>query len=387
MPHRAAVVPLLAPLVQEASLAVLFLLFYSVTAATAFQELQNQENVLVTAVGDITMGTTFPVPLLPPQDGATLFRHVRASLTGDVVFGNLEGPFIEEGTPSKCKQIGGREDLCYEFRVPPRYAGYLAKNGFNAVSVANNHILDFGLEGLRSTLEALDSAGIKAAGCQRLAHLHGGGKRIVIVGFSFSPLPGPASILRLERATEIVRKLKRQNDIVIVSFHGGAEGARALHVGDAAETYANEMRGNVLRFARTAVDAGADVVLGHGPHVVRAMEVYKKKLIVYSLGSFVAFGRFNTSGPEGLSVVVKAKVNAGTGNFVSGRIIPLKLKEGGIPFPDGEGESIRLIKRLTQEDLGSSAMLITDSGGFYPPRPVAKKSWLRALYDRLKKIF
>jgi 2',3'-cyclic-nucleotide 2'-phosphodiesterase (5'-nucleotidase family) len=191
----------------------------------------------------------------------------------------------------------------------------------------------------------------------------------------------------VERAAEIVRSLKRENDIVIVSFHGGAEGARALHVADAAETYANEMRGNVLRFARTAVDAGADMVLGHGPHVVRAMEVYKKKLIVYSLGSFLAFGRFNISGREGLSMVMKAVIDAGTGNFVSGRIIPLKLREGGIPFPDEEGESVRLIKRLTQEDLGSSAMLITDSGDFYPTRPPAKKSWFRSLYDRLKRLF
>jgi len=386
VPPRALLVPLLASPLREASLALLFLLLISVTDATAFQEKEREEHLLVTAVGDITMGTTYPLPVLPPEDGATLFRQVHASLTGDVVFGNLEGPFIEEGTPSKCREVGGKEDLCYEFRVPPRYAGYLAENGFNAVSVANNHILDFGIEGLRSTLETLDSAGIKAAGCQRLAHLNRGGKRIVIAGFSFSPLPGPASILRLERAARIVRDLKRENDIVIVSFHGGAEGARALHVADAPETYANEMRGNVLRFARTAVDAGADMVLGHGPHVVRAMEVYKKKLIVYSLGSFIAYGRFNTSGPQGLSMVVKANVDSRTGNFVSGRIIPLKLKESGIPYPDRQGESIQLIKRLTQEDLGSSAILITDGGEFYPPRPLAK-SWLRFLYDRLKKIF
>ena len=385
MAPRAVGAPLPASLLREASLTLLFLLILSVTAATAFQEKERRQHLLVTAVGDITMGTTYPVPVLPPQDGATLFRQIHGSLTGDVVFGNLEGPFIEEGTPSKCKDVGGREDLCYEFRVPPRYAAYLAENGFNAVSVANNHILDFGIEGLRSTLEALDSAGIKAAGCQRLAHLVRGGKRIVIIGFSFSPLPGPASILRLEKAAQIVRNLKRENDIVIVSFHGGAEGARALHVADAPETYANEMRGNVLRFARTAVDAGADMVLGHGPHVVRAMEVYKKKLIVYSLGSFIAYGRFNTSGPQGLSVVVKANIDTRTGNFVSGRIIPLKLKENGIPYPDGEGESIRLIRRLTQEDLGSSAILITDGGEFYPPHPPAK-SWLRSLYDRLKKV-
>ena len=384
MSHRPVIVPFPPFILREASWVLAFLLLSFITAAMGSEK---KQHVVITAVGDIMMGTTYPVPILPPQDGATLFRQVHGSLKGDVVFGNLEAPFIEEGAPRKCREGGGKEDLCYEFRVPTRYAAHLAENGFNAVSVANNHILDFGVEGLRSTLAALDAAGIKAAGCQRVAHLHGGGKRIALAGFSFSPLPGLASILRVERAAEIVRSLKRENDIVIVSFHGGAEGARALHVADAAETYANEMRGNVLRFARTAVDAGADMVLGHGPHVVRAMEVYKKKLIVYSLGSFLAFGRFNISGREGLSMVMKAVIDAGTGNFVSGRIIPLKLREGGIPFPDEEGESVRLIKRLTREDLGSSAMLITDSGDFYPTRAPAKKSWFRSLYDRLKRLF
>ncbi len=384
MSHKASIVPFSASLLREASLVLAFLLLSSITAAIGSEK---KQHVQITAVGDIMMGTTYPVPMLPPRDGATLFRQVHGSLKGDIVFGNLEAPFIEEGTARKCSELGGNESLCYEFRVPTRYAAYLAENGFNAVSVANNHILDFGVEGLRSTLATLDAAGIKAAGCQRVAHLHRGGKRIALAGFSFSPLPGPASVLRVERAAEIVRNLKRENDIVIVSFHGGAEGKGALHVADAAEKYANEMRGNVLRFARTAVDAGADMVLGHGPHVVRAMEVYKKKLIVYSLGSFLAFGRFNISGREGISMVVKAVIDKGTGNFVSGRIIPLKLKDGGIPFPDEDGESIRLIKRLTLEDLGSSAMLITDSGDFYPPRPPAKKSWLRSLLDRLKKIF
>ena len=255
------------------------------------------------------------------------------------------------------------------------------------MSVANNHILDFGIEGLQSTLSTLDAAGVRAVGCRRLAHFHLAGKSIVLAGFSFSPLPGAASILRVKRAAEIVRNLKRDNDIVIVSFHGGAEGKGALHVADVSERYAEEMRGNVVRFSRTAVDAGADMVLGHGPHVVRAMEVYKRKLIVYSLGSFVGFGRFNISGPAGIGVIVKATVDADTGNFVSGRIIPLKLREGGIPFPDEGGESIRLIKELTNQDLGPSALLIKDNGDFYPPRPPARKPWVRSLLDRLRKLF
>ncbi len=304
---------------------------------------------------------------------------------GDIIFGNLEGPFIEEGTARKCGEEPGSDRHCYEFRTPPRYAAYLAEDGFNAVSVANNHILDFGAEGLTSTLKTLDAAHIQAVGGQRVARFHIKGKNIALAGFSFSASPSAGSILYIKRAAEIVKGLKAKNDIVIVSFHGGAEGREALHVSDVSEEYEKEMRGNVLRFSRTAVDAGADMVIGHGPHVLRAMEVYKRKLIAYSLGSFLVYGRFNIDGPSGISVVMKAVIDADTGNFVSGRLVPITLKEGGIPHPDEGRASVRLIKSLTEKDFGPFALLIKEDGLFYPPNPPAKKSWLRSLLNYIKR--
>jgi hypothetical protein len=222
-------------------------------------------------------------------------------------------------------------------------------------------------------------------GGRRVARFHIKGKSIALAGFSFSASPSMGSILYIDRAAKIVKGLKARNDIVIVSFHGGAEGRNALHVSDVSEEYENEMRGNVLRFSRSVIDAGADMVLGHGPHVLRAMEVYKKKLIVYSLGSFVVYGRFNIDGPAGISAVLKATIDADTGNFVSGRLVPLTLREGGVPHVDQGRASVRLVKSLTEKDLGPLALLIKEDGRFYPPVPPAKKSWLRSLISYLKR--
>ena len=285
-----------------ASLAMLFLLLLPTVVVGS----QKKEYFRITAVGDIMMGTTYPTEKLPPEDGRKLFLGVRDSLRGsDIVFGNLEAPFIEEGTAHKCGEDPDKDRHCYEFRMPPRYVAYLVEDGFNAVGVANNHILDFGAEGLTSTLRTLEAAHIQAVGGRKVAHFHIRGKSIALAGFSFSAPPSAGSILYPAKAAEIVKGLKTKNDIVIVSFHGGGEGRKALHVADAPEEYDKEMRGNVVKFSRTAIDAGADMVLGHGPHVLRAMEVYKGKLIAYSLGSFLAYGRFNINGPAGMSAVLK----------------------------------------------------------------------------------
>jgi hypothetical protein len=350
---------------------------------------EKKEFLTITAVGDIMMGTTYPAEKLPPEDGKRLFLKVRDVLKGgDITFGNLEAPFIDEGTSrNKCGQEPGKGNHCYEFRMPPRYAAYLAADGFNVVSVANNHILDFGAEGFTSTLRTLDAAHIQAAGGRRIARFHIRGKKIAVAGFSFSPFPSAGSILHLQKAAESIRGLKKKNDIVIVSFHGGAEGRKALHVSDASEEYAGEMRGNVVRFSKTAIDSGADMVLGHGPHVVRALEVYKGKLIAYSLGSFLVYRKFNIDGPAGMSMLLKATIDAKTGNLVSGRMVPLTLKEDGVPSVDEGHASIRLVKELTEKDLGHQALLIKEDGHFCPPASTAKKSGLRALLDYVRKTF
>ena len=105
---------------------------------------------------------------------------------------------------------------------------------------------------------------------------------------------------------------------VIVSFHGGAEGLQALHTPNKAELFMNENRGDVRRFAHAVVDAGADIVLGSGPHVVRGMEIYKDRLIAYSLGNFATYRAFNIWGFNGIGLILEADMDD-TGRFISGK--------------------------------------------------------------------
>jgi hypothetical protein len=238
----------------------------------------------------------------------------------------------------------------------------LKQAGFNVVNLANNHAWDFGPEGLRNTLETLQGAGIKAAGGTALAFFEVRGKRIVVAGFSYQASKYSYSLLDIPQAAEIVRQLKANHDLVIVSFHGGAEGFSAQHVADRKESFLGEKRGNVVRFARTVVEAGADLVLGHGPHVLRAMEVYQGKLIAYSLGNFLTYGLFNLKGPNGISVILKVRLDPETGRFLDGQLIPVKLVNGGLPEIDPEGEGVRIVRRLSEEDFESRLLTVGENG-------------------------
>jgi len=315
----------------------------------------------ISAVGDIMMGTTYPENVLPPHDGTGIFDNVKGEFKGsDIVFGNLEGALIDEGKTTKCDE--STSGNCYAFKTPTRYVKYLRDAGFNVMSIANNHSSDFGFEGIESTINTLSSVDIMATGGETVAHLTIKGKRVAIVGFSSSSSPYSYSLLNVSEAMKIIKMLKEANDIVVVSFHGGAEGKSATHISDRDEVFLEENRGNVIKFSRSVIDAGADMVVGHGPHVLRALEVYKGKLIAYSLGNFLTYGMFNIKGPNGLSVILKASINTETGDFVQGDLIPIKLLNGGIPEIDLDKEAVRLVNNLTKEDIGNSNITIAHSG-------------------------
>lgn len=317
----------------------------------------------ISAVGDIMMGSTFPVAVLPPNDGISMFDDVKDYLKGDIVFGNLEGPLIDGGEPLKCRKNGVNLKNCYEFSMPTRYAKHLASAGVNVVNIANNHSFDLGERGVSSTLDALSKAGIKITGCGRTARFETFGKSIAVLGFTFSQSSSEwGSLLNIERAKEIIRSAKTRNHLVIVSFHGGAEGKDALHVTGRKEVFAGEHRGNVKEFARGAVEAGADLVIGHGPHVLRAIEIYRNKLIAYSLGNFLTYGMFNLKGPNGIGAVLQAKIDSRTGDFLSGRIVPLLLQQGGLPLFDPQRGAVNLVRSLTFEDFGVNAIAIGENG-------------------------
>ena len=339
----------------------LLFFWFALFIFASFSAVQAAEHVLsISAVGDIMMGTTYPEAILPPDDGAGIFDSIKGNFSeSDIVFGNLEGPLVDNGKSDKCRK---NSRMCFAFSTPTRYAKYLKDAGFNVLNIANNHSFDFGGEGIESTVETLDALSIRTIAAGRVEHMDVKGKKVALVGFSFSS-PSPYSINDIAAARQMVSDLKASNDLVIISFHGGAEGKQSLHVMNSNENFAGENRGNVIAFSRAMIDTGADLVLGHGPHVLRAIEIYKKKLIVYSLGNFLTYGRFNIADENGVSIILKVNISLSTGDFADGKMIPVRLVNRGIPEPDPNNNAVKLIQELTAKDIGRRDLIITAEGG------------------------
>lgn len=329
-------------------------------------------HLTITAVGDIMMGSTHPVRKIPKDEGQSLFTGVREKLKdGDIVFGNLEGPLIDNGTPQKCSKESTR---CYEFVTPTSYVNRLKEAGFTVLNVANNHIYDCGPEGIESTLSSLKGSGIAACGGNNETSLVIRGTKVAIACFSYRLSDHSYSILDLDTAGGIVARLKREHNIVIVSFHGGAEGKGATRTLDREEIFLGENRGNVVRFARTVIDSGADMVIGHGPHVLRAMEVYKGKLIAYSLGNFLTYKMFNVRGVSGISIILSARIDPKTGNFLGGEMVPVKLSADGVPAIDPKQQALSIINSLIARDTGQPRIAINEKGIItLPEKKLAQK--------------
>jgi hypothetical protein len=325
------------------------------------------EEVTFIAVGDVMLGTTFPDATggsLPPNDGADILQEVTPILKqGDITFGNLEGPLVDGGVSAKCH--GKREGTCYAFRVPTRYGKYLKDAGFTVMGVANNHAMDFGQEGRSSSRTVLDSLGIAHTGeLGDIAHLVVKGKKVDVI--AFATYPGAYNLLDLDESLQAIREARAEADIVIVSFHGGAEGATHQHVPMGDETFLSEDRGDLRRFAHAAIDAGAQVVVGSGPHVVRGMEVYQGKLIAYSLGNFATYGPFNLNGENGIAMILEARLGP-DGTFLGGHAYPTKQDKPGGPKLDPEMRILPIVRELSKIDFGENAVLVGDQGELAPP--------------------
>ncbi|MET1055932.1 MAG: CapA family protein [Pedobacter sp.] len=307
-----------------------------------------KDTISIVAVGDIMLGSAYRSKAdLPPDDAAGSFKHVSSFLKGDVVFANLEGCFLDSGKSTKCKDTTGNS--CFAFRMPEHYAGIYKKAGFNLLSMANNHVGDFGLAGRKRTSELLDSLKINYAG--QTSHPYTiFEKDSVKYGFcAFSPNDFTLQITAIDSAKQLVSFLKKQVDIVIVSFHGGGEGAKFEHVPRLNEIFYQENRGDVYAFSHAVIDAGADLVLGHGPHVTRAVEVYRNKFIAYSLGNFCTYGQFNLNGPNGFAPLLNIKLN-GRGDFLYADVVSTKqTKLSGLTI-DHNHTAFKKIVSLTDSD-------------------------------------
>jgi len=317
-----------------------------------------KDTISIIAVGDMMLGSAYPSKSgLPADDAKNSFKNVAAYLKGDIVFGNLEGCFLNDGKSTKCKDTIGNS--CFAFRMPERYAAIYKDAGFNLLSIANNHVGDFGLKGRKRTTALLDSLNIKYAGL--LSHPYAIlEKDSLKYGFcAFAPNENTVSINNIDSAKQLVSTLKAQVDILIVSFHGGAEGARFEHVTKANEIFYEENRGNVYEFSHAVIDAGADIVLGHGPHVARAVEVYKNKFIAYSMGNFCTYGMFNLKGPNGIAPLFNIKINS-KGDFLYADVTSVKQDKVRRLSVDTSHAAFKKIASLTNIDFPGHRLAFTD---------------------------
>ena len=315
----------------------------------------------IIGVGDLMLGTNYPASsYLPPHDGKTLLEPLKAVLQeADVTFGNLEGTLLDAGgTVKQC----GNPALCYAFRSPEHYAVYLKTAGFDLLSTANNHSGDFGQEARQSTAKTLQAQGIQFAGfaTHPTAVFEKDGIRYGLAAFAPNP-PGTADLNDLPAAEKIVRELAARVDVVIVSFHGGAEGTDKQHVTRQTEYFLGENRGNVYAFSHRMIDAGADVLLGHGPHVSRSIDLYKDRFIIYSLGNFCTYGRFSLAGEAGIAPLVKVFVNK-KGEFRKAEITPIMQLGQGFPQIDPQKRAIKTLQKLLKADFPEVPLVISPDG-------------------------
>lgn len=316
----------------------------------------------IAAVGDMMIGTDYPQNHLPDDDGIAFLAQVAPWLwAADIAFGNLEGVLVDGGEPAKkCRN----PQACYLFRSPTRYAHLYRAAGFDVLSLANNHARDFGEDGRTSTMNALQQTGIHHSGRQGdFASFDVNGLRIAVLAFAVTK--NSNLMLDYELANDTVSEYAASHDIVIVSFHGGAEGEDVVHLPFAEEEYFGEPRGDVVRFARMVVDAGADLVVGHGPHVVRAMERYKHRLIAYSLGNFATYYGISVTGIKGIAPLLIATLD-GDGKFVEGQIIStVQLRPAG-PSTDDKDRALKLIRGLSIDDFGQPGIRFHPDGRILP---------------------
>lgn len=321
--------------------------------------------IRIKAVGDVMLGSVTPKTILPPDDGNEFVSSIGKYLTeADIVFGNLEGAIINDSMqPVKCSDKSRKAGRCYEFGMPEVLSSSLKGMGFNVLSMDNNHSEDYGADGYLFTQQKLSELGIKFAPKTGFAEFLIKDKRIVVAAFGYSGTSH--NISDSENTRNVIEELDKHYDIIIVSFHGGAEGRDKVNITNETEFFLGENRGNVIAFAHTAIDAGADMVIGHGPHVLRAIEIYKNKLIAYSLGNFLTYGNMNISGVTGISVILDADIDFNTGDFLRGKLIAAQQTGYGIPGYDETGKGFKLVRSLTNEDFPKHDIRFTDAGGIY----------------------
>lgn len=325
--------------------------------ARAAERPAREREISIAWAGDITPGSRYGNP---PDGGRPLFAAVRAPVrAADLAIGNLEGT-LSAGGSSKC---GGTDaGNCFSFQAPPENAAALTSAGFDLMNLANNHAFDFGAAGQRQTVAALERHRLAHTGRPgQITVVRRRGIRIATVGFA--PYRWASELRELAGVRRLVRAAAAQAELVVVLAHAGGEGSDQAHVPVGRELALGEDRGDTRAFARAAVDAGADLVLGSGPHVLRGIEHYRGKLIAYSLGNFAGWHNFSSAGALSLSGLLTVRLSS-EGELRGGRFRALRLTGPGVPTPDGSRAATTFVDRLGREDFGRARLRLLSDGSF-----------------------
>ena len=315
------------------------------------------DSIRIKAVGDMIPGTNFPDHRLPANPNQLFPNSIREKLQGaDILFGNFESTITNH--PYSAKDISRGQ--VFAFRSPLEHAKLFAEVGFDVLSVANNHAMDFGAVGFQDTVNNIATAGMKPVGEKnQILYLNVENIPVAVIGFCFYEYCN--TVQDIEKAKALVKTARKKAKIIVISMHVGAEGNNALHVKNQTEFFYGENRGNSINFARTMIDTGADLVLGHGPHVPRAIEVYQGKLIAYSLGNFLGYRTLSTTSYKGYSMILEAKLNP-EGDFLSGKIIPVRLDKQTIPYIDQSFRTVGLLRSLNKSGFPNNPLEINKKG-------------------------
>ncbi|GAB2943033.1 hypothetical protein GCM10027280_34620 [Micromonospora polyrhachis] len=317
--------------------------------------------ISLSATGDIIMGNA--PDRLPANGGKGFFDSVKAALAADLVMGNLEEPLTDDTGAGKC---GPNSTQCYQFRAPPSYAAHLRDAGFQVLNQANNHGHDFGAAGYRNTRQALEEHGLKSTGApDQITLVEVQGVKVAIAGFS--PYAWSNSLIDIASAKKVVEKAATMADLVVVQAHMGAEGSAMTRVKPGTELFLGENRGDPVKFSRAMIDAGADLIIGHGPHVMRGMEFYKGRLIAYSLGNFAGGGgSLSNRGRLGLGAILKVQL-AADGSWAGGEFISTYMNGTGKPTMDDDHRGLELVQGLTKSDFPTTGAEFDATGKITPP--------------------
>ena len=349
--------------------------------------------VRLSFVGDISLGTRTLPDGIPPDDGRGLLVAVDSLLTGDLVVGNFEGALADTGTSEKCERAkraverrtrrmsrAARDSAlaelrCYAFATPSALAPRLVEAGFTHLNLANNHANDMGAEGRDLTVRVFDSLGLRhygPLGSIAIDSVRRGDSLTTIALVGFATYGYAYDLLDLERTRTVIDSIRPMVDILVVTFHGGAEGAMAGSTPDSMEYLGREARGHLRRWARVALDAGADAVVGHGPHVLRGVEFHGGKPIAYSLGNFLTYRGFSLAPPLHLTAVLQLEL-AADGRFLAGRLVPAVQRSRAGPVPDPSAAALEFVRARTGEDFPTTGAKFSAGGWFTAPEVRSEK--------------